>query len=170
MLESDKKESRRSFLNKLGIGTIALAFVGNIFTWVRSFVPNVLYEPLRKFKVGLLKNFPEGVKILEEEREFVFREKNKIHAISAVCTHLGCTVKYVKLPKPKKVEIDGKEVEISYEFHCPCHGSKFYADGTNYAGPAPTPLPWHKVDKSPDDEQIVVDQTKVVKKGTYFIS
>ncbi len=166
--EKAKKETRRSFLQKLGIGTILLAFAGNVYSWFRSFVPNVLYEPLRKFKIGTPKNLPDGVKVFEEEREFVIREKEKIHAISAICTHLGCTVKYVQLAKPKKVVIDGKEVEVKYEFHCPCHGSKFYADGTNYAGPAPTPLPWHKVDLSPDDGQIVVDTSTVVKKGTYW--
>ena len=46
-------------------------------------------------------------------------------ALSAVCTHLGCIVKWV----------DDKG-----EFLCPCHGGRFSSDGTVLGGPPPTPL------------------------------
>ena len=42
-------------------------------------------------------------------------------ALSAVCTHEGCTVEY-----------DGGNVPIS----CPCHGSTFNAGGVALSGPA----------------------------------
>ncbi len=168
MTESKKKETRRSFLNKLGAGTIVVAFAGNLFAWVRSFVPNVLYEPLQKFKVGMAADLPDGVKFFSEQKEFIAKNHKKMHAHTAVCTHLGCTVKHVQLAKPKTVKIDGKDVEINHEYHCPCHGSKFYEDGTNYEGPAPTPLPWHKIDIAPDDQQLVIDTSIEVKKGTEF--
>lgn len=45
-------------------------------------------------------------------------------ALSAVCTHQGCTV-----------APDGKELK------CPCHGSVFDLTGANVSGPAPSPLP-----------------------------
>lgn len=47
-------------------------------------------------------------------------------AISAVCTHLGCIVKWKK----------GRR-----EFFCPCHGARFAIDGRVIGGPAPRPLP-----------------------------
>ncbi|MEO1621737.1 MAG: Rieske 2Fe-2S domain-containing protein [Cyanobacteria bacterium J06632_3] len=43
------------------------------------------------------------------------------HAISAVCTHLGCIVGW---------DADARE------FACPCHGSRFDADGAVTRGPA----------------------------------
>jgi Rieske Fe-S protein len=46
-------------------------------------------------------------------------------AFSAICTHMGCTVKPA-----------GKEL------HCPCHGSRYDAStGKVLHGPAPKPLP-----------------------------
>ena len=48
-----------------------------------------------------------------------------LHAISAVCTHLGCTVQY-----------DEKLGHI----RCPCHGSQYGLDGHNIKGPAKRPL------------------------------
>ena len=66
------------------------------------------------------------------------------------------------LQEPKVVKIGGKEVEVKWEFHCPCHGSKFYGDGTNYAGPAPRPLDWVKIEVSPEDGKLVVDLGKKV--------
>ncbi|MBI3787041.1 MAG: Rieske 2Fe-2S domain-containing protein, partial [Ignavibacteriales bacterium] len=78
---------------------------------------------------------------------------------------LGCTVKYTKLNQPKAVEINGEKKTINFEFHCPCHGSKFYADGTNYAGPAPRPLRWYNLELSPDDGQLVVNMNQEVEQN-----
>ena len=46
-------------------------------------------------------------------------------AFSAVCTHLGCVVKWKK----------GRR-----QFFCPCHGARFDIDGKVMGGPAPRPL------------------------------
>jgi len=51
-------------------------------------------------------------------------EAGTVTAVSAVCTHQGCTV-----------APDGKELK------CPCHGSVFDLTGGNVSGPAPSPLP-----------------------------
>lgn len=46
-------------------------------------------------------------------------------ALSAVCTHLGCIVKWV----------DDKQI-----FLCPCHGGQFTQKGEVLGGPPPKPL------------------------------
>lgn len=86
---SSNEESRRSFLGKLSGSLIGLGLVGQLTAYIRSLVPNVLYEPAKKMKVGQPSEFNEGVRFLEEQRIYIFREKNSFYAISAVCTHLA---------------------------------------------------------------------------------
>ncbi len=154
---------RRSFLRRVGLGALVVGLGGQAWALLRSLVPNVLYEPPTRFKAGLPQNFPPGVTFLEAQRLFIARDQNGLHAISAVCTHLGCTVKMLTLSQPKRVQIKGQTVEITSEFHCPCHGSKYYGDGTNYAGPAPRPLSWYRLQIAPDDGQVIVDLSQTVK-------
>jgi menaquinol-cytochrome c reductase iron-sulfur subunit len=149
--------TRRSFLQKLGFWSLLTGLAGLGYQTFRSLIPNVLYEPPKKFKIGNPDNLPEGITFLEHRRLYLFREGKSFHALSAACTHLGCTVKHAKLQQPKQVEIGGEKKEVTSEFHCPCHGSKFYADGTNYAGPAPTPLQCYMLEVAPDDGQIIVN-------------
>jgi len=160
-----EKETRRSFLEKLGLGGIIAGIAGFSLQSFRSLIPNVLYEPPMKFKIGTPASLADGVTFLEDKRLYVFKEGKSFYAISGSCTHLGCTVKYSKLNQPKQVEIDGAKKDIAFEFHCPCHGSKFYADGTNYAGPAPAPLHWYKLEMSPDDGQLVVNMSDEVEQN-----
>jgi menaquinol-cytochrome c reductase iron-sulfur subunit len=158
-------QDRRTFLQKLGLGSLLAGLAGLGFQSFRSLVPNVLYEPPQKFKIGLPVGLAEGVTFLEDRRLYVFREGSAFYAVSGACTHLGCTVKYTKLNQPKQVEIDGQQKTVPFEFHCPCHGSKFYSDGTNYAGPAPRPLRWYRLEMSPDDGQLMVDLGQEVERN-----
>jgi len=162
---NSQPETRRTFLQKLGFGSMLAGFAGLSFQSFRALIPNVLYEPPQKFKIGLPTNLAEGMTFLEDKRLYIFKEGKSFYAISAACTHLGCTVKYSKLNQPKQVGIGGEKKNIPFEFHCPCHGSKFYADGTNYAGPAPEPLLWFKLELSPDDGQLIVDMSSEVEQN-----
>ncbi len=162
--KSDEKRSttRRSFLAWLGLGATVAAIAAQGYAFLRSLLPNVLYEPTARFKIGTPDQFAEGAKFFEDRKLFVFRERNTFYAISAVCTHLGCTVRMERLNQPKRIKVGSREFEEQAEFHCPCHGSRYYGDGTNYAGPAPLPLSYFKLEVSPDDGQLVVDlKTKV---------
>lgn len=159
---SDNKWTRRKILSRLGVGATLLALGGQAYAFVRSLVPNVLYESPQRYKIGTPDQFNEGPSFLEDKRVFIFREKNTFHAISAVCTHLGCTVKMQRLNQPRKVTVRGRDIEEQAEFACPCHGSKYYGDGTNYSGPAPRPLDYYKVELSPDDGQLLVDASETV--------
>lgn len=157
LFAGEMSQGRRAFFRKVGQGTLFAAVAGQAYALLRSLVPNVLYEQPQKFKIGVPAEFSEGVTFLEDRRVYIFRNQNTFHVISATCTHLGCTVKLVNLNQPRTVNIRGRETEIAQEFHCPCHGSRYYGDGTNYAGPAPRPLACYQIDVSPDDGQLVVD-------------
>jgi len=153
---------RRKVISRIGLGATLLALGGQAYAFLRSLVPNVLYENPQRFKIGTVEQFSEGAKFIDDKRIFIFREKNTFHCISAACTHLGCTVKMLRLNQVKKVSVRGREIDEQVEFACPCHGSKYYGDGTNYSGPAPRPLAHYKIEIAPEDGQLVVDTSEVV--------
>jgi nitrite reductase/ring-hydroxylating ferredoxin subunit len=158
--DPDREElGRRQVVAGLGVG-LAGAAIGLPFVMsVRSVVPNALYEMPRKVKIGAPEQFAVGPTFLKDQRVFIFREAKTFHCLSAVCTHLGCTVQLVRADKSTGGEI---------EFHCPCHGSKYDSDGTNYAGPAPRPLDYFKLERAPDDGRLVVDLSQTADKGWRF--
>jgi len=60
-------------------------------------------------------------------------------ALTAVCTHLGCIVKWVNEKQ---------------EFLCPCHGGRFSSSGQVLGGPPPKPLESFEVGL--DGDQLVI--------------
>ncbi|MCK6460285.1 MAG: ubiquinol-cytochrome c reductase iron-sulfur subunit [Planctomycetes bacterium] len=149
--------ARRALIARLGVGLAGAAMAMPMLMSGRSLVPNALYEAPRKVKVGPPEHFADGPTFLKEERVFVFREGKVFHCLSAVCTHLGCTVQLMRKERTQEIE-----------FHCPCHGSRYRGDGTNYAGPAPRPLDYLRLELAPDDAQLVVDLAKTEDKGWRF--
>jgi menaquinol-cytochrome c reductase iron-sulfur subunit len=153
---------RREFLVKLGIaaGCAGLGVQG--LASLRSLVPNVSYDAPTTVKLGLPTDYPDGLKYLPDQRLFVFREGKTYHAISSVCTHLGCTVRAEALSQPETVAVGGKPLRVTHRFLCPCHGSRYSGDGSNVEGPAPRPLAWYHLELAPDDGQLVVDLAREV--------
>lgn len=150
-------DTRRRFLTRL---TGAIAAGGTaLASWplLRSLAPNVLYEPPRRFKVGRPDRIQQGVTFLEEQRVYLFRDGDSFHAISGVCTHLGCTVKLAPFDRQQERTVRKLTFTALGEFHCPCHGSKFHGEGTAFAGPAPRPLPWYGIELSPATGELIVD-------------
>lgn len=141
--------TRRNFLF---LGWVSLAtFVGGAFLGgLRYMFPNVSFEPPTKFKMGKPEDYQSGSVVFEEERRvYLFHTERGFHAISGVCTHLGCTVN-------RDLSTGG--------FLCPCHGSNFDKDGRVVSGPAPKQLAWHELSLSADG-RIVIDTSKMVKPG-----
>lgn len=155
---------RREFVFRAGIGAGIAAIAYQAAASLRALVPNVSYDAPTTVKLGLAPEFPDGLKFLPDERLFVFRDANTFHAISAVCTHLGCTVRAEALPQPETRQVGGAALRLTHRFQCPCHGSKYNGDGTNISGPAPKPLPWYSLSVSPDDGQLVVDLAQEVER------
>lgn len=132
------------------LGTFGVALVGAL----RLPMPSVFPESQAKVKIGPPDAFAKGsATYLRELSLWVFRDgEGAMHAVSAVCTHLGCVVRRNE---------DGS-------FLCPCHGSAFTAEGKVTAGPAPAPLHWLELRVAPDG-QIVVDKTRSVSRGTQLV-
>ena len=149
--------ARREFIFRVGTGAGIAAIVYQAAASLRSLVPNVSYDAPTTVKLGLPADFPDGLKFLPDERLFVFREGKTYHAISAVCTHLGCTARAEALPNPEVRQVSGQALRMTHRFQCPCHGSKYSGDGTNVSGPAPKPLAWYHLSLAADDGQLVVD-------------
>ncbi len=65
-------------------------------------------------------------------------DDGSLHAVSAVCTHLGCVVQW-------------NAGEKSWD--CPCHGSRFDVDGAILNGPARAPLAAAEIVVTPPDSR-----------------
>jgi len=157
MSDTTHPTDRRDFLLKFGTGAGVAAITVQAGASLRSLVPNVSYDSPTTVKLGPPSEFPEGLKFLPDQRVLVFREGSTFHAISAVCTHLGCTVRAEPLANPQPAAAGGASLRLTHRFLCPCHGSEYRGDGTNIAGPAPKPLAWFRLLLAPDDGQLVID-------------
>jgi cytochrome b6-f complex iron-sulfur subunit len=142
--------SRRRFFFWMGWGSSTAFLVSSAAAMVKFFYPKAIYEPDQQFRAGFPEDFPPGKMIFfPDEKVFVVREPGGFHAISAVCTHLGCNVLW-----EEKLKI----------FYCRCHGGRFHRDGHNFAGPPPRPL--DSLALSLDDSgQLVVDRSKTLERS-----
>ena len=148
----DVVRPRRDFLGMAALSSLVAALGTALAGVLRLPTPAVLPGPMRVYKLGAPARFAVGsVTKLDAAQMYLFRDEQGFHAISSVCTHLGCIVTHA--------EPEG--------FACPCHGSKFKVDGAVTGGPAPASLPWLEILLSPDG-QLQVNAESVVAKGTKF--
>lgn len=101
----------------------------SFFTWrglgqnIKN-VETLIGSRMKKYDNELL-NIAKGEGAVREiggEKLAVYRDdQGKIHAISAVCTHMGCIIGWNNTDKT---------------WDCPCHGSRFSTEGNVIHGPA----------------------------------
>lgn len=140
--------SRRDWLGLTSLWTMTGALLFGLIGMMRLPKAAVLASPSKTFRVLLPENLAPGEPFVPPGRAVaVFRDEGGVHAVSLICTHLGCVVK-----------------PTTSGFECPCHGSHFAADGAVTRGPAPRALPWLAVRTS--GNAIVVDEGTVVPAGT----
>ena len=111
--------NRRDFLVTLGSGAGAVALATQGAASLRALVPNVSYDAPTTVKVGRPADYPDGLKFLADERLFIFRDGSTFHAISAVCTHLGCTVRAEALSRPETASVGGVPLKLTHRFSTP---------------------------------------------------
>lgn len=142
-------KTRRDFLGLAAAWSAILAFVMAALGAMRLPMPSVFPESNSKVKLGRPERFTVGsMTYFPKTRLYLFRDGDGFHAISSVCTHLGCVAERVD---------DGT-------FNCPCHGSKFDAVGAVTGGPAPKGLIWLELTISPEG-WLVADTLKEVERG-----
>ncbi len=153
----DQEINRRSFMSLAtwaigtligaGLGIPAIAYIvgpalqrKEIQDWIRlgsaakvELGTPTLFKTKIERKTGWIVNEEEiAVYILTEDgRDFA--------AISNVCTHLGCHVRWVA---------------DSEQFFCPCHNGVFDKDGSVVAGPPPRSL--DRFELKVEDEQLYI--------------
>ncbi|RJL24148.1 FAD-dependent oxidoreductase [Bailinhaonella thermotolerans] len=145
-------------------GVMAGRLLGDLITgspppWAKLYDPARVHPlreamPMLKLQATVARHFigdrlcPPGAETLEDiapgtaavlrvgsERCAVYRdEAGKAHVVSAVCTHLGCVVRF-------------NDAERTWE--CPCHGSRFDLDGKVLQGPANKPLKHFNTEADP---------------------
>jgi nitrite reductase/ring-hydroxylating ferredoxin subunit len=133
--------SRRALLKfSLGLSGALTMFGLFKFLGYQSAPP----QPTR-FTLKPPNDYAEGsVTPIPEARAYILHDDKGLLAISAICTHLGCTVNHT-----------------NQEFDCPCHGSKYNATGYVLKGPATLPLERLELSLS-EDGLVVLDTTKKV--------
>jgi cytochrome b6-f complex iron-sulfur subunit len=130
---SQQKEpvSRRTFLDwflSMSLVATALGFFSTFiaYLWPRE----VKSGGSETMEVGPVEELPEGegkvVKFGNTAAIVIHTREEGIVAFSAVCTHLGCIVKWEK---------------ERYRIFCPCHAGVFDTKGNVVSGPPPKPLP-----------------------------
>ena len=137
--------SRRDFLSFLTKGTLIAAFGGLLYQAARFFSADVSTQLPHTFALSLPADYAPGSLTFEQvARVYVGRDPRGLFALDATCTHLGCTVNH-------------KDTQ----FECPCHGSRFDAEGRVLIGPATRSLERVRLTLA-NDGRVIVDRAIVV--------
>ena len=164
--------SRRQFL--LFMGVVA-AIAGSLFGGLKILgfmFPNATLEEPLAFSVD---TEPGAITVgnplqITEKRVSIIRDDGGFYAVYLICTHLGCTPNYVTnvtsgtgvADTVAKSHGDRTAAEqIPNGWACPCHGSRYFIDSTNFYGPAPRPMDWVDIQFGPAGN-LVVDRGKLV--------
>jgi cytochrome b6-f complex iron-sulfur subunit len=121
-------QSRRGFLDWLiglggAISGAALAIPGLAYLW-----PAAKGGTAERVEVPGAADLAPGTSAsvqVGSKAVILVRSRSGYRAFSAVCSHLGCLVKWDSAGKV---------------FRCPCHAAVFDADGKVVSGPPPAPL------------------------------
>ena len=174
--------TRRQFLLLVGaVGALGAAVLGGI-ELLKFMFPDATLEAPPTFKTGFTVNDLTGggslkVNVVSDtaNRVTVVLDDKGVYAVYLVCTHLGCTPNYVTdVTTGTGVDTSSQPVDKHYTnepghttfngWACPCHGSRYFIDSTNFYGPAPRPMDWVDISVSPDNHFIVNRSQLVVQR------
>jgi cytochrome b6-f complex iron-sulfur subunit len=120
MPQKDKNLSRRSFMDLVVKTSLAGSTLMGLGILIRYFGFQSEASPPSQYDLGTASDYPLGSRItVPSAQALIIHDNQGYSAISLVCPHLGCVVNVIG---------DG--------FACPCHGSRYYSDGSLRNGPA----------------------------------
>lgn len=146
-IDSDERETpftRRAFLQFLRWSWALPALIG-----LRPLIQYISFQAPGTDPSLIVLGAPQSLqpfpRHLEKARLFLQKDEAGYFALDNVCTHLGCLI----------------HPETEGGFACPCHGSRYTADGQVTRGPAVRPLAYLELHWD-GTGQIVVDRSKQV--------
>jgi cytochrome b6-f complex iron-sulfur subunit len=132
---------RRNFIDVFFGGSLLATIAAFLYPVVRYVLPSkstgIVQNSVTAAKAGELP--PNAAKIFKfgsAPAVLVNTAEGNLVALSAVCTHLTCTVRY-----------DGETGTL----FCPCHNGRFDLNGNVLSGPPPRPLETYTVEVSGPD-------------------
>lgn len=132
---------RRNFLDIFFGGSLLATIAAFVYPVVRYVLPSkrtgAVQNSVAAAKAGELP--PNAAKIFKfgsAPAVLVNTAEGTLVALSAICTHLTCTVRY-----------DGETGTL----FCPCHNGRFDLSGNVLSGPPPRPLETYTVEVSGPD-------------------
>ena len=140
---ADNKSTRRGFLEILLGGGILATLGAVLYPITKYIIPPAAGEAkLSQLKLEFtradIEAEPKKARYFKYGRSLgiiYLTDKNELHALSATCTHLDCTVQH----RP--------DLGIIW---CSCHNGRYDLDGNNISGPPPRPLEKYLVKESGD--------------------
>jgi cytochrome b6-f complex iron-sulfur subunit len=131
--------SRRDFLKLARNGFLYLSGALALGGLLRFLDFSLNSAPKTDFEIGPVDNYPLNSRtLLPDIPAVLIHTQSGFSALSLVCTHLGCTVE-----------------DDSNSFACPCHGSRFDAEGNVTHGPAAKHLPALRIEITKDNQLIL---------------
>ena len=133
--------TRREFLNRLIVGGVAALAASVLYPLLRYITPPAGVEPTVSSVVAakkgeLASNSAKIFRFGQKPAILLRTPKGEYRALSAVCTHLNCTVQYDP---------------ASSVIVCACHNGHFDLNGAVVSGPPPRPLERYVVNERGDD-------------------
>jgi len=139
---------RRRFVETLLGGSFLASLAAFVYPVWRYLAPPAIADlggdEVAAGKIGEIKT--NGSKIFRfgtRPALLIVTDDGEYRALSAVCTHLGCTVQY----RPDL-----------HEIWCACHNGMYDLNGRNISGPPPRPLEQFQVHVRGDE--IIVSRTR----------
>ena len=131
--------SRRDFLKLARNGFLYLSGALALGGLLRFLDFSLTSAPKTEFGIGSAADYPLNSRtLLTDIPAVLIHTQSGFSALSLVCTHLGCIVE-----------------DASNGFACPCHGSRFDANGKVTHGPAAKPLPALRIEITKDNKLIL---------------
>ena len=173
-MRSRVETTRRQFLLLVGsVGALGATLFGGI-ELLKFMFPAATLESPPEFKTGFTVSDLTGsgtlkINVISDtaNRVTVVLDTTGIYAVYLVCTHLGCTPNYVSDVTSgtgvtdssdtvaRHYTAEGGAISTRNGWACPCHGSRYYIDSTNFYGPAPRPMDWVDIQVTPDNHFVV---------------